>query len=563
MLSKNAKKKLKKKQRKQQQHGEDEKEDEEEESASAALGGVAPAGSTTAKLDVVVEYVEEAVDDPSLGEFAEIFSRFKSLAKPAREETEEPVPERRPKPAVEEGAEEQEEEGEKDDDKPKLSKRKLRLKNRLTVAELKQLVARPEVVEEHDTCAADPRLLVFLKALRNTVPVPRHWCFKRKYLQGKRGIEKPPFVLPEFIRRTGIMEMRQAVQEKEESKTLKAKMREKARPKMGKIDIDYQKLHDAFFRFQTKPKLSFHGDIYYEGKEFETRMRHKKPGDLSDELKTALGMPTGPNAPAVPPPWLLHMQRYGPPPSYPSLKIPGLNAPIPEGATFGYHPGGWGKPPVDEAGRPLYGDVFGTQAAQAHLEDKNLDATIDKKLWGELVEEEEEEESSDDEDEDEDEEGADAGIATPSGITTDTSGLTSMAAGMETPEAVELRKRTVEAAMEDTEVKPLYKVLPQTAASVGSAMMGSQHVYDLKAAVPVALGGAAVSQEGLDISLEDPEELARLDQETLAKKLSEAQQASQPVHEDMSDMVAEHAARQASKRKKADKAQDKSKKFKF
>ena len=41
-------------------------------------------------------------------------------------------------------------------------------------------------------------------------------------------------------------------------------------------------------------------------------------------------------------------QRYGPPPSYPHLKIPGLNAPIPRGASFGYHPGGWGKPPVDE-----------------------------------------------------------------------------------------------------------------------------------------------------------------------------------------------------------------------
>ena len=29
------------------------------------------------------------------------------------------------------------------------------------------------------------------------------------------------------------------------------------------------------------------------------------------------------------------------------------------------------------------------------------------------------------------------------------------------------------------EVKPLYKVIPQAAASVGGAMMGSQHVYDL------------------------------------------------------------------------------------
>ena len=45
-------------------------------------------------------------------------------------------------------------------------------------------------------------------------------------------------------------------------------MREKIRPKLGKIDIDYQKLHDAFFRWQTKPKVSIHGDLYYEVKFF-------------------------------------------------------------------------------------------------------------------------------------------------------------------------------------------------------------------------------------------------------------------------------------------------------
>ncbi|XP_078063827.1 splicing factor 3B subunit 2-like, partial [Mustelus asterias] len=103
---------------------------------------------------------------------------------------------------------------EKRDDLPKLSKKKLRRLNRLSVAELKQLVARPDVVEMHDVTAHDPKLLVHLKATRNSVPVPRHWCFKRKYLQGKRGIEKPPFELPEFIRRTGIQEMREALQEK-------------------------------------------------------------------------------------------------------------------------------------------------------------------------------------------------------------------------------------------------------------------------------------------------------------------------------------------------------------
>lgn len=154
--------------------------------------------------------------------------------------------------------------------------------------------------------------------------------------------------------------MRAATKEKEDAAKLKSKTRERVQPKMNKLTIDYQKLHDAFFKWQTKPHLTIHGDVYYEGKEFETKVREKKPGQLSDELKEALGMPSG-----APPPWLINMQRYGPPPSYPNLRVPGLNAPIPEGAQWGFHPGGWGKPPVDEFGRPLYGDVFGMGGAAA------------------------------------------------------------------------------------------------------------------------------------------------------------------------------------------------------
>jgi len=32
-------------------------------------------------------------------------------------------------------------------------------------------------------------------------------------------------------------------------------------PKMGKIDIDYQVLHEAFFRHQTKPYMTDHGAL--------------------------------------------------------------------------------------------------------------------------------------------------------------------------------------------------------------------------------------------------------------------------------------------------------------
>lgn len=56
--------------------------------------------------------------------------------------------------------------------------------------------------------------------------------------------------------------------------------------------------------------MTIHGDLYYEGKEFETRLKEKKPGDLSEELRTALGMPIGPNCHKIPPPWLIAQQRF-------------------------------------------------------------------------------------------------------------------------------------------------------------------------------------------------------------------------------------------------------------
>lgn len=207
--------------------------------------------------DVTVEYVPDKITvaelAPMYRQFYRVFEIFKhedkaALAKDALASAEEKIAQQ--KKEKEKLIEEEDEEFEDDrrDDKEKLSKRKLKKLTRLSVAELKQLVHRPDVVEMHDVTARDPKLLVQLKAHRNTVQVPRHWCFKRKYLQGKRGIEKPPFDLPAFIKKTGIMEMRASLQEKDEAKTLKAKMRERARPKMGKIDIDYQKLHDAFFK---------------------------------------------------------------------------------------------------------------------------------------------------------------------------------------------------------------------------------------------------------------------------------------------------------------------------
>lgn len=95
-----------------------------------------------------------------------------------------------------------------------LSRKKWKRAFRPTVAQLKTVAEHAEVVEMHDVCSHDAFLLVYFKGYRNAVPVPRHWLAKSKYLQRKRGIERPPFDPPAFIKATGIMEMREAVQEK-------------------------------------------------------------------------------------------------------------------------------------------------------------------------------------------------------------------------------------------------------------------------------------------------------------------------------------------------------------
>ncbi|XP_046441214.1 splicing factor 3B subunit 2-like [Daphnia pulex] len=562
----NQKKKKKKKRTKRHQQKEEEEENERNDDAEEPP-------------QVDIEYVQEEIiyDDknPFYRQFAKIFEAFKIIDEKTAKKAEEDEAKKKelqrslelkkvPKFAEEEDLEEKKENA--DDDKPKVSKRKLKQLTRLSVADLKQCVARPDVVEMHDVTARDPKLLVLLKATRNSVPVPRHWCAKRKYLQGKRGIEKPPFNLPDFIKKTGIMEMRAALQEKEESKTLKAKMRERVRPKMGRVDIDYQKLHDAFFKWQTKPKMTIMGDLYYEGKEFETRMKDKKPGELSDELRTALGMPVGPSSNKIPPPWLIAMQRYGPPPSYPNLKIPGLNAPIPDGSSFGYHAGGWGKPPVDEFGRPLYGDVFGLTgiAGDTIL----LDEEVDRTLWGELESEEEEEEVEESEEEEgEDEEGAidQSGLVTPAEGLATPSGFSSVPAGLETPDMIELRKKKIEAEMESNETPQLYTVLPEKRTDrIGQAMMGSTHVYDIASATTTQK-----SSGGVELSL-DPSELEGLDSESMAARYEQTlrEQQGNLAKEDFSDMVAEHAAKQKSKRKRQQQQTDtkqakKYKEFKF
>ncbi|KAJ2889195.1 hypothetical protein FB639_000064 [Coemansia asiatica] len=581
--------------------------------------------------DVTIEYVEQPQPDletPAFAEFSEVFSHFaKNAAKSfgADEENDQEDTDDKDKKKLSESGKTRTElemtmmdddsdvdmntisqdesesysgnggsDSAREDDGENKAKgssrlsRKQKKKNRITIAELKQLAPRPEVVEWTDTSAQDPKLLVTLKGLRNTVPVPIHWSQKKKYLQYKRGMEKPPFELPDFIKATGIMEMREAIQDKEDENKAKTTARERMRPKMNKLTLDYQRLHDAFFRFQTPPKhLTAHGDLFYEGKENDSTFNFT-PGVLSDSLRAALSIP-----PLAPPPWLLNMQRYGPPPSYPNMVIPGLNAPIPPGAQWGFHPGGWGRPPVDEFGRPLYGDVFAANAHDPNAAHLLVDGSAQpaiiasaltgpRKYWGDLEEaesseeEEEEEEEESDEDKEEGSGGSDEEMQSGSdkedvavrkhakhGVSANTvrltdeqirGGIASIASGLETPSVLQLRKQT--AADESVERKSLYTVLPEQATAKLEGIMGSQFTYDMSSALdPSKTAGKKAKPvgKGVDIAL-DASELEGLDEEALKAKYEEAAYGASigsgvQNHEDLSDMVAEHAATQARKRK--------------
>lgn len=371
-------------------------------------------------------------DDPLYTQFADVFTRF--AEEEARQDPSALVEPEKPEVFYDDDENVQDEE-EEAETKKQLSKKARKAAAKLSIAELKAIVRKPEIVEWTDPSASNPKLLVNIKSARNIVPVPHHWNLKREYLSSKRGIEKPGFALPQFIAETGISDMRDAVLEKEAEASLKSRQRDRVQPKMGKLDIDYQKLYEAFFRRQTKPQLTRYGEVYYEGKEYETNLRHLRPGEFSEELLEALNMPPG-----SPAPWLINQQKFGPPPSYPAQKIPGLNTPLPAGGQWGFHVGGYGKPALTDDNRPMWGgDLFGLHVQQQQKKDgeeeRPAEVVVDKSLWGELVTVAEEEPEEDDEDEDDDEDGegterdvsgmATTGLQTPFGGTETPGGITS------------------------------------------------------------------------------------------------------------------------------------------
>ncbi|AAS53910.1 AFR539Cp [Eremothecium gossypii ATCC 10895] len=249
--------------------------------------------------------------------FAEVFARFEAVQAPPP-----PVSSSEPAPAPPQAET-------PDSDGGSAPAGARRRDQRPALAELKALVPHPELIQWYDCDAQDPHLLVHIKASKNVVPVPAHWQTKREYLSGRSLLEKRPFELPDVIKQTDIESMRNALSGVSEDKTLKQEARARVQPKMGRLDLDYVKLHDAFFKLgrNWRPDIMLqYGDMYYENRNLDqeahwTRMRRRyRPGRLSLPLRKALGLAEGRT-----PVWCKKWKEVGLPPGYPGFKVAGIN----------------------------------------------------------------------------------------------------------------------------------------------------------------------------------------------------------------------------------------------
>merc|ERR1712097_32846 len=129
------------------------------------------------------------------------------------------------------------------------------------------------------------------------------------------------------------------------------------------------------------------------------------------------------------------------------------------------------------------------------------------------------------------------------------------------PESIDLRKRSSKTATTtgEDEPKELYKVIGEKEVKIGSALMGSERIYDVS--------GAASSKKtigsGVDVAIA-PEDLENLDEEGLRKAFEKQKEKDVQARrgEDFSSMVKDHARQQ---KRKADAKRDdakSSKKFK-
>lgn len=437
--------------------------DETKKDEIKKVGDKIPDTNTIQLDDIVIENatVDIIPDDPNFQDFKRIFSKFQPVEENEDEDDAsktdnsngvgEVIDNNEQNDTGDQDDNDDDDDDEDEDQVKKLSKRQIKKTYKLPLAILKSESKNPKLVEWIDADSADPRFLVYLKNLHNIVEIPRHWSSKGDYLSSKKGVEKPPFELPKFILDTGILEMRNTTES--DNSTLKQRMRERVQPKSGQLDMDFNKLYDAFFKNQKKPKLLKFGELYYEGLEdhkdinINTNINSNsnsnlnsnlfRVGIISKELRKALGI----NDTDLPP-WVKKLSILGPPPSYPYMNLS-------EGTL------------IDENEKNLI---------------HNIGKPVENVQWGKIESDEEEDDDEDDDENDDqnddenddDEELEDTEITKEGDIPIDSIG-----------EEVPTSKPTLND--EDDEPRTLFSILKETKSKKDGFMGKDTLLYDISA----------------------------------------------------------------------------------
>lgn len=193
-----------------------------------------------------------------------------------------------------------------------------------------------ESVDMHTGNAPHPVFLSQLQSVRRSVPVPFHWTQLSVFLS--KQLDRPESnVVPEAVEDTNVRQIR--------------------KNKISSVNV--ASFAQCFVTANPLVLKGFSADLTVHGQVFYSNMwrapRKHQPGTLSRNLRQALGMD---QTSALP--WLHEMQAVEElPPSRATMTVPGMNAPIPPGGSWGRADGQWGNPPRDAAGNYLYPSIRG------------------------------------------------------------------------------------------------------------------------------------------------------------------------------------------------------------
>merc|ERR1712032_651476 len=131
------------------------------------------------------------------------------------------------------------------------SKRKNRVASRPSLVSLKQLSPKAEEVFSFDTTAEDPHTLLYLKSVFNSWEVPTNWDRRQCKIMTLCN-PSALFVLPPFLLSTGVSAIRNHSSHGADNTSHPG--RNRIRPKSSRIQLNYDVLRDAFFKYQSKPE---------------------------------------------------------------------------------------------------------------------------------------------------------------------------------------------------------------------------------------------------------------------------------------------------------------------